>query len=668
MKSLIAGDETICGEPEIWRLMTSAATVTGVQNIKWEKIDTLAADYISKQEALVTQLEGQLESLAARIKEKRESEQPQVASVGEVQGLIESAAVEFGGVDEAQRTKCGKPGIRPRGPRRAYGKSEAAFRSAAEKYFTGGMRLDGDAFLGRCEDLLPPGDGEDSYCGPLCQSFKDIAQELSDASAGETAGQTSSDLEKEETEKLEALSKAQQELGQCKHARASIEGFKTQLEGLSKDIKDRFDDLRAAEMALEDASWDLEDLLDDLAAAETELDKAVKVFEGAEAGVEDAKSSLQALQGEESALAEKVKESVQSLEAMKQRLKAAKNADKVVNELKSAVSMTAMKMQLFFDKAVGEPVRDVGLGEYVVFEEYFVKDPSTIQSAGSMREAVTSLDSFCKGEAKSAFDAVKSQVDLSPLCAIGETDAINSELGAAVTTRMNVLVEQMKKVQSWLDPYKGQTGMTAEKAQAKVDAGEPKGLREIMAVYSRTDFWKYLKEWELNGTFLALLDKLKELVGSLDASVQKLNQDLESLKEQVKTTMAARDLAEGKLSDATKAQGLAADKKAEMEKTVADLKDQRAKQEADVSRFLAEFERAKKMYEDAKVKLLAAHKEGTSLLEFMAEEDTSTLLKAESVQAQQQMSLLQDALRDARSHSDAIEARISEVYEAQRGP
>merc|ERR1719367_1756098 len=89
---------------------------------------------------------------------------------------------------------------------------------------------------------------------------------------------------------------------------------------------------------------------------------------------------------------EKVKDNVQSLEAMKQRLRAAKNADKVVNELKSAVSVTAMKMQLFFDKAVGQPVRDVGLGEYVVFEEYFVKDPSTIQSAGSMREAVTSLD------------------------------------------------------------------------------------------------------------------------------------------------------------------------------------------------------------------------------------------------------------------------------------
>jgi len=668
MKSLISSDETICGEPEIWRLMTSAATVTGVQNIKWEKIDTLAADYISKQDALVTQLEGELALLETRIQEKKESEQPQVARVGEVQGLIESAVVEFGGMDEAQRTKCGKPGIRPRGPRRAYEKSEAAFRSAAEQYFTGGIRLDGDAFLGRCEELLPPGDGADSYCGPLCQGFKDIAQELSDASAGETAGKTSSDLEKEEAEKREALSKAQQELGQCKHARASIEGFKTQLEGLSKGIKDRFDDLRAAEMALEDATWDLEDLLDDLKEAEQGLAEALQVFEGAEAGVEDAKSSLQALQGEESRLTEKVKDNVQSLEAMKQRLRAAKNADKVVNELKSAVSVTAMKMQLFFDKAVGQPVRDVGLGEYVVFEEYFVKDPSTIQSAGSMREAVTSLDAFCKGEAKSAFDAVKSQVDLSPLCAFGEADDINSELGVAVTKRMNLLMEQMKKVQSWLDPYKGQVGMTAEKAQEKVDAGEPKGLREIMAVYSRTEFWKYLKEWELKGTFLALLDKLKVIVGSLDASVQKLNQDLENLKEQVKTTMAARDLAEGKLSDATKAQGLAADKKAEMEKTVADLKDQRAKQEADVSRFLAEFEHAKKMYEDAKATLLAAHKEGTSLLEFVAEEDTSALLKAESVQAQQQMSLLQDALRDARSHSDAIEARISEVYEAQRGP
>eukprot|EP00418_Pyrodinium_bahamense_P070537 CAMPEP_0179075926 /NCGR_PEP_ID=MMETSP0796-20121207/33839_1 /TAXON_ID=73915 /ORGANISM="Pyrodinium bahamense, Strain pbaha01" /LENGTH=53 /DNA_ID=CAMNT_0020773167 /DNA_START=39 /DNA_END=197 /DNA_ORIENTATION=- len=45
-----------------------------------------------------------------------------------------------------------------------------------------------------------------------------------------------------------------------------------------------------------------------------------------------------------------------------------------------------------------------------------------------------------------------------------------------------------------------------------LQAGEPKGLREIVGAYGQTEFFAYLKHWKADGKFLKLIAQLKETV------------------------------------------------------------------------------------------------------------------------------------------------------------
>merc|ERR1719330_2275117 len=76
---------------------------------------------------------------------------------------------------------------------------------------------------------------------------------------------------------------------------------------------------------------------------------------------------------------------------LRHELEATKNADRVLVDLKSAVSATMMKMQLFFEFAVLEPIRFIGLDEDMLLSDYFPDDPSSIESASVLQGAGEAL-------------------------------------------------------------------------------------------------------------------------------------------------------------------------------------------------------------------------------------------------------------------------------------
>jgi len=635
----------ICGGPAIWKMLTPGSSIKSVQNIPWKKIDAAAEDYIKTQEYEIEKLELELKNLATLIAERKAQEAPVLMTPTQNDELIVSALGSFDGLENAQRTKCGKPSIRPRAPRGAYRKSEEAFDSAAAAYFAGGnLRLDGAAFRDACEKLLPS--GEDSYCGPLCQSFKDMVQAVSDAAVGDVGGQGSDELVKQEAKKLEELERAKSEAEQCKKAREGLLGFGGQLQELNTAQKDRLTDLQNAEWDLDDALWDLDDLDAELEKEEEALTDAEEALATAGAELVDAQTALATVKEKEKSLQTRVSGMKEPLANLRHELEATKNADRVLIDLKSAVSATMMKMQLFFEFAVLEPIRFIGLDEDMLLSDYFPDDPSSIESASVLQGAVEALHDFCATDAIAAFNEVKDAVDLSPLCAFSAPDQIKSDLDKAVSATMSNIKDQIKWVQSWLDPFKGNGKMTAEEAARHVAAGEPKGLQEIVGVYKHTTFFQYLKEWRLGGPYLKLIDELKNVIDSLDKALQKLMKELEGLKSELVETAEARKAATEALDEATKAENVAAETKAIMEEKVKVLKDRSTKLNQKIEDLEGKVADAKKQYEKAKDKLVAAHQEGTSLLQ-SRKEDSLEALQAQGAKAWKRVALIERLLERA---------------------
>merc|ERR1719323_2382264 len=546
--------------------------------------------------------------------------------------------------------KCGKPSIRPRASRDAYRKSEVAFESAAAAYFKGGnLRLDGAAFRDSCEKLLPS--GEDSYCGPLCQSFKDMIQAVSDAAVGDVGGQGSDELVKQETKKLEELERAKSEANKCKKAREGLLGFGGQLQELNTAQKDRLTDLQNAEWDLDDALWDLDDL-------EAELEKVEEALATAGAELVDAQTALATVKEKEKSLQTRVSGMKEPLANLRHELEATKNADRVLIDLKSAVSATMMKMQLFFEFAVLEPIRFIGLDEDLLLSDYFPDDPSSIESASVLQGAVEALHDFCATDAIAAFNEVKDAVDLSPLCAFSAPDQIKSDLDTAVSERMEKIKDEIEWVQSWLDPFRDNGKMTAEEAARHVAGGEPKGLQEIIGVYKGTNFYQYLKEWRLGGQHLKLIDELKNVIDSLDKALQKLMKELEGLKSELAETAEARKAATEALDQATKAENVAAKTKATMEEKVKVLQDKSTKLNQKIEDLEAKVADAKKQYEKAKDKLVAAHQEGTSLLQ-SRKEDSLEALQAQGAKAWKRVALIERLLERAEESYRVAQGRLA---------
>ena len=68
----------------------------------------------------------------------------------------------------------------------------------------------------------------------------------------------------------------------------------------------------------------------------------------------------------------------------------------------------------------------------------------------------------------------KHYVELEPLCKLDEQSAIVKEDDTAVQACIGFLTEDLRGVQSWLDPFKG-ADMTVGKEHGQVELGVPEG-------------------------------------------------------------------------------------------------------------------------------------------------------------------------------------------------
>lgn len=605
-RSLVGSADKICGGPEIWTLLTSNPSVSGVQNIKWSKIQAIADGYLKLQEAKIKEATQALDLLTTHIETAKAQAQVQQISEDKVREIVTVAMAPFGGLPEAGRTKCGVPSIRPRAPRGSFNKCKEDFKVDAAKVFDGSVRLGNAPFLDICYELLPCENPLGCYCDNLCQSLRDTAQRLSDESAGEFAGEMDALLRKEMALK-EQLESRRAEVSSCQRAKEQLDAFGKQIEVLQGDVNDRHEDVQKAEEALDDAQYELGDVEDALKAEQAEADHALELLKEEHGKFRLAQMALEALNESEASLQTALRNGMESLAAAREEMEAAQSADAAIKSVKELVSVTMLKMQMFFDQAVQEPLRNLGISEDLDLKAVF-PEPQTLASVGAMGQAVDSMRGFCDADGQAAMDAVKSKVDLSPLCKMEEAGAIKMSIKEAVSSGMAEVKKRLEEVKGYLNPYRGQSRMNKTVAEGLVAQGEPAFLREIITAYGSSHFYtQYLKLWKFGGPFLKLLKDVEDMNEALMRSKDDIAEKLETIKKEHANVVLARQEAEQNLTAAGNSSDLAAAKRAELLSHVEDLKEMGGRLRKELEEFEAQVEEARRKHQEALDKLGKTH-------------------------------------------------------------
>mmetsp|Transcript_92635 Transcript_92635/g.299700 ORF Transcript_92635/g.299700 Transcript_92635/m.299700 type:complete len:668 (+) Transcript_92635:94-2097(+) len=617
----------ICGGGEIRSLLTSNPSVDGVRNLPWPRVLAIADEYLKDQTRFIPDLTQQIEELKAQIAEKKHHESKRVITEKEVKDLI-AASLEaegsYGSLEKARESKCGgadraicrKLKVRAS----AYRKCSAAFEVKARDFFTGKVKVKGSEFRKVCDEVLP-GDSMGvmaSYCDELCQGFADIAQTLSDQTAGEHAGSSSEQLEAKLLNMQQQLKYAIAEREECQNARDALMGFRIQLDGLQKDIKRQFERVQDAREDLAEYEETVYDIEEELTTMEEAVSDAIQTVSGTGTKVTVARKALNELKDKEKEARTRLSSTQDSFRVTNTLLGNANTVNDITSELKGLVSQTMLNMALYFDEAVREPLRNLGLDESMDVDDKFQESPASLPSATDFDESVGQLDSFCKKEALPAFAKVSGSVKLAPICNIGATSEVIGGVNEAVSARMESVKDTIKHVMSRLDPYKGTRALTEEEAKKKIEEGEPLGLREVMGDFGQTTYYRnYLKHWKATAkpSFLAIYAKLGDEIERLYKELEDLSQSITALEKALDEILAKLRQATTSLEEAITADEIAEDKKAKAEAAVAKQEEVLVRALDDLAALKKAAEDALKSYVAAKKLLEEVHQKGTSMVQ-----------------------------------------------------
>jgi len=492
-----ASSVTVCEDAEIWGKIMSSPNVDSIRAIPWHDVKQSIGDYLTDEGQKINDLEQRVAKLKAEIEKKKKTEVSKMMEPNQIQGLIaDSVSVEgsYGSLEMAKQTACGR-----KKPRVSPGALEMAVDSIASiakpLLSTGQFKSLIGEFTDVCKMFLEAGDDELDYCVELCSGLASVVQGVSDQKSNSV--KSTAILEKELANTNLQLGEARKNQAQCQQSKENIDGFQVYLESLDKEIKLRHKAVRDAEAALDAAEWALNDLAQKLGSQRQSVLDATELLTGSQASVKDAKEEFEGIVKDEDLFLQQIERASESLVKLREDLTNLKKASEVILDIKKYVSATTLKMGYLMDIAVREPVRQIGLVEETDVWDYFSDQVATQQCSADFKQQLGDFHGYCTGPAMAGFEKVKKFVDLTPLCKLDDKTKIATEEDAAVQTRIGLLTDDLKEVQSWLDPFKG-TDMTLAKEREKVEEGEPEGLRQVMGVYGKTNFYtEYLKEWKV---------------------------------------------------------------------------------------------------------------------------------------------------------------------------
>jgi len=546
------GKVVFCEEEKIWEQIAVTSEVATIRGIPWKDIYDLMDDYVADQETSIQNLEQTITKLSTAIAAKQASTNSAVLNTAQIQDLINTAMEHdssFKGLERARVSKCGIPrlvraNLNERIPIEAPENAGTVIRNAAvDMLQQGAFKTTVQEFTSACRTHLNVAAGEDAienYCIELCGSLANMVQSVSDQDSNSKGSVAT--LQREWRKANEDKANFEKDRDRCKVSKTNVESFHTQLKLLDDAISLRYKEVQQAEWALSDAQWAVDKLKQELDLASEKAANALASLGVATQENQDAKTSLELADRKKDDFQKVLSESDARLSELREALDDAKRAEEAFVDVKKAVSMTMLRMSLFFEQTVRSKVRDIGVNQELA-EEYpslkkdvfalFKVDTRRLSSAERFQNNLHDFHTYCSETAMPLFDEMKHYVDLTELCNLGEETTTQNEVLSSVDTRIGTIVEDLADIKTWQDPYKGLNDMSREAEEELAAKGEPLGLRQIMTVYSGTSMYtSYLKKWKIEGPFLALLAKLKKHVDQLVKDVQTAQQEDSSLQEQ----------------------------------------------------------------------------------------------------------------------------------------
>mmetsp|Transcript_7512 Transcript_7512/g.17203 ORF Transcript_7512/g.17203 Transcript_7512/m.17203 type:complete len:663 (-) Transcript_7512:260-2248(-) len=615
--AILSESGNVCGSRRIHSLLQ--VDESGMRSIQWEKLKEIANQHLKDQSGLISRYTEEIAQLKAKLEEQKSQEQSQDMSVPDIQQLIKKAVANearFGDMGSAVTAQCGY--MKRSELRRlklpvklkAYKNTEAAFKELiTDRFVQGDVRTDSAAILEVCRGLLPVEDASASYCDDLCTSFAASAQKASDEAVGVKVGPGSDQIAKEVEMATSRLKMAVASKVTCEAAQAAIEGFQSSIEPLELNIKDARDRSEDARDALDQAEDTVINLEETLAEQESATAKAQETAEARSDEMKKAKQHLAEVNALKFIVKTRMKVLKKKMDKAKQSLTHFNEAEHAAQQLKLYVQKAMLSMDLYFEMAVREPLRNMMLGGN--WEDAFKKTSTADAATGNLEKSIKALDSYCRKTAKPAFALMdKSIADLTPICEFGEVRPVVDNLKEVVDARRTEVMRQLTLATAWLNKFHGQPGMTQELADQYVNRGEPKGLREIIGSLSVEG---YLYEWRADGPFLDFLKRLGGYIEEQAKASADLQESLMGLTSKLRETETERAAAKVALKAAISSEKVAHAEKEEAEEILASQTRETEEANTRLDELQAAADAAWKKFQEAKVSLIKAFKSSTTL-------------------------------------------------------
>eukprot|EP00420_Gonyaulax_spinifera_P007181 CAMPEP_0197943700 /NCGR_PEP_ID=MMETSP1439-20131203/125040_1 /TAXON_ID=66791 /ORGANISM="Gonyaulax spinifera, Strain CCMP409" /LENGTH=663 /DNA_ID=CAMNT_0043566955 /DNA_START=1088 /DNA_END=3079 /DNA_ORIENTATION=- len=635
VKDLFADeDNMICGGGQISKWLTEKPAESSFRISHATNIDAEADTYLSSVAAEINALTAEAERLEKEIQVAREKTAPQEldiqgdakSTLGHILDVAFSSDEETSGSDKARAVKCGQAKLAIRKkymvPRGAYKAAKEMMDEELAQIFKNGEVRFGDKagdsaeMLRMCGSLVgwdqSLSSDDNSYCDELCGNFVRTSMALSAKFAGSYAGPAVKDLE-ERLAKVQAdLRYNNDEEAECKRARSSLGAFVKELKGLNDDIEAKHHLRMDAQDKLDEA----EDMLEQMTETQDDrTDILVRAQEDYRLSQEQV-AELTALVAAEKAKEKQFNNAVEvakgQLDLASLDLARAEAASVSLDEIKGLVEQTMVKMYAYHEVVVVRPVQSLGLK--MCFD-------GLMDEATSEKEAVYStlaiMDKYCETTATKSFKKVQSSLDVSSLCEKGTAKEVGDQINDMVKQRAGEVRKALERVQSKLDLYKGQEGMSKEESDRLTSLGEPEGLREVATVYAESSYYsKYLAHWK----FDAMPPKFLDLIASLHGTLDRLAEQEETLREAVEDALAvaAEQLRNRKrtvslLKTAIAENNIAKGKEADAQEEVDAQEQIIQQQESNIEALEAAFKAATEAYVAAKGLLKSTYKRGTNM-------------------------------------------------------
>jgi len=304
--------------------------------------------------------------------------------------------------------------------------------------------------------------------------------------------------------------------------------------------------------------------------AQDELKKAIALQDEALANKEMAAENLRMWEEHMAALMKAIEQQTKIVRQTFEALQAADAASAAVSDFKDKLSTALTGLVDYYDEAVRQPLRTMGIREEVNIEDRFPQ-PSETLAAENLRKGLAATKDFCgknKGSLAKLPEIEADGAKLTSICDAQNWDVVASEVDAAITEKRQRSIANLKNVQKKVKKY---TGTVANK-----DQGEVEGVWKAMAIYGDTEFSKnYLSGWKFSqdgasaGFMMELataLDKAREKAAKLWEDAKQALAVLEEEKVQVEEILeVAKQFLKEMIAEYEKATAnrIAADKKAE---------------------------------------------------------------------------------------------------------